>query len=111
LCLRPTRSDILSAVPNGSYGVENEGQFEFWGDADMMKNVVMKDGDGVRFFTKGDSLFLQKVTPANSNFHGKDNEVLLNQISQRSDAYADDVPAHAAGTANMDGVDDDEWDD
>jgi hypothetical protein len=107
---QPTASvNMMGSRSNVSVLCKTIGHFEFWGDADMMKTVTMKEGESCRFFTKGDSLFLQKIAPANANFHGQDNEVLLTQISQVSDAYADVTSNHQG--AHADGVDDDEWDD
>jgi len=82
------------------------GCFDLWGDIDYMNKVTLKEGDAIRFFTKGNSFFLSKVQNAALTFEGRDDAKLLNQIVSQSDAYVDDEPAH---TGSGD-VADDEWD-
>lgn len=87
------------------------GSFDLWGDIDYMNKITIKPDQQVRFLTKGNSFFIQKLQNAEVTFEGRDDAQLLNQIVQRSDTYLDDDDedevAPAAGTSE---VADDEWD-
>lgn len=83
------------------------GHFEFWGHPDLSKSPFVKVGEEILVKTEGDSIFVKEVKRKEGNFDGMENEVLLTQMSNKSDHYTGgNLPGE-----DMEGVDDDEWDD
>ncbi|XP_049847949.1 arpin-like [Schistocerca gregaria] len=82
--------------------------FAFFVDPDMVKNSPLRDGEKIILRTKGNSVFVAKVSRCDMfHFEGMENQNLLAQIAKSTDEY---MKGHVDTSSNQQGADDSEWD-
>eukprot|EP01121_Diplochlamys_sp_Union-15-3_P011206 TRINITY_DN3220_c0_g1_i1.p1 TRINITY_DN3220_c0_g1~~TRINITY_DN3220_c0_g1_i1.p1 ORF type:complete len:211 (+),score=47.77 TRINITY_DN3220_c0_g1_i1:54-686(+) len=101
--------DLLSSTELNILHPNKKGVFEFWGEMSDLKKETYQCGDEVRFYTLGNSMFLKSITKTSiGSFSHLDGGEVMNQMSKFSDAMQKD---QKLPQDEMEGCNDDEWDD